>query len=180
MGDRSIEGNGTEEDSAVNTFQSGSKYRIVTPMMELKEAVEDIMGDNYWPDTMLSEEEFAERTGISDNMYESFMAEYQRSEAGVDMMILIQAKEDCAEDVESYLNDYRELLLRIYENQPLNEAKVTASRIEVIQNYVCYVQLGADLSGLKDAGHEEMTAYCLQENERALDIMEKKIMSWEE
>lgn len=169
---------GGEED-AVNTFQSGSKYRIVTPVMELKEAVEDIIGENYWPDTLLSEEELAERTGISRNMYDSFIAEYQRSEAGIDMMILVKAKEDSIEDVEKYLNDYRELLLKIYENQPQNEAKIFASRIETIREYVCYVQLGADIAGLKDLGRDEMVYYCQQENERALDIMERKIMSWD-
>ncbi len=168
------------KDDAVNTFQAGSKYKIVTPMMELKEAVEDMIGENYWPDTMLSEEELAERTGISKNMYDSFMAEYQRSEAGIDMMILVKAKEDSIEDVEKYLNEYRELLLKIYENQPQNEAKIFASRIETIQDYVCYVQLGADITALKDLGREEMVAYCQQENERAIDIMEKKIMSWDE
>lgn len=167
-------------DDIINTFQAGSKYRIVTPMMELKEAVEDIIGENYWPDTLLTEEEFAERTGISEDMYDSFMAEYQRSEAGIDMLILVKAREDFVEDVERYLNEYRELLLNIYENQPLNEAKVFASRIETIQNYVCYVQLGADISRFKDLGREEMVDYCQQQNEQAIDIMEKKIMSWEE
>lgn len=174
------DGGSTEEDSAVNTFQTGSKYRIVTPMMELKEAVVDIIGENYWPDTLLSAEELAERTGISDNMYDSYLAEYQRSEAGIDMMILVEAKEDSIADVERYLNEYRELLLKIYENQPQNEAKIFASRIETIQNYVCYVQLGADITRLKDQGRDEMVDYCQQENERAIDIMEKRIMSWEE
>lgn len=168
------------EEDAVNTFQAGSKYRIVTPMMELKEAVEDIIGENYWPDTLLSEEELAERTGISENMYDSFMAEYQRSEAGIDMMILVKAKEDSVENVERYLNEYRELLLKIYENQPQNEAKIFASRIETIQNYVCYVQLGADITALKDLGRDEMVYYCQQENERAIDILERKILSWDE
>lgn len=172
--------NNSEENDAVNTFQAGSKYRIVTPVMELKEAVEDIIGENYWPDTLLSEEELAERTGISENMYDSFMAEYQRSEAGIDMMILVKAKEDSIEDVERYLNDYRELLLKIYGNQPQNEAKIFASRIETIREYVCYVQLGADIAGLKDLGRDEMIYYCQQENERAIDIMERKIMSWDE
>lgn len=169
----------TRED-AVNTFQAGSKYRIVTPMMELKQAVEDIIGENYWPDTLLSEEELAERTGISEAMYDSFMAEYQRSEAGIDMMILVKAKEDSVEGVERYLNEYRELLLKIYENQPQNEAKIFASRIETIQNYVCYVQLGADITALKDLGRDEMVYYCQQENERAIDILERKILSWDE
>ena len=75
-------------------------------------------------------------------MYEDYLAEYQHTEAGIDMMILIKAKENEVENVENYLNQYRDILLKIYEQQPQNESKVFASRIEVIDNYICYVQLG--------------------------------------
>ena len=163
------------EDDAVNTIQVGNKYKIVMPMMELKDAVVEILGDNYWPDTLLTEEELAERTGVSANMYENFMAEYQHAEAGIDMMIIVEAKEDAITDVENYLNEYRELLLKIYEKQPQNKAKVFASLIETIQNHVCYVQLGADITSLEAAGEEQMVAHCQHENERAIDIIEKTI-----
>ena len=169
------EGNGEEE--AVNTLQAGSKYKIVGPMDELKDAVVEILGDNYWPDTLLTAEELAERTGISENMYEDYLAEYQHTEAGIDMMILIKAKESEVETVENYLNQYRETLLKIYEQQPQNESKVFASRIEVIDNYICYVQLGADIASYKENENEQMIAHCQQENERALDIIEKKIFN---
>ena len=145
-------------------------------MDEYKDAVVDILGENYWPDTMLTSEELAERTGISDDMYESFLAEYQHTEAGIDMMILIKAKDGQTESVENYLNEYREVLLKIYEQQPQNKAKVFASRIETINNYVCYVQLGADIASLENKGEDEMISYCQQENERALDIIEKRIL----
>lgn len=164
-------------EEAINTLQVGSEYRIVTPMIELKEAVVNTLGENYWPDALLTDEELAERTGISASMYKNFMAEYQHSEAGIDMMILIEANEDSIADVEKYLNDYRELLLKIYEKQPQNRAKVFASRIETIQNYVCYVQLGADIAPLQRQGEDEMVSYCQQENERALDIIEQRIAS---
>lgn len=167
------------EDEAVNTLQVGSKYRIVTPMLELKEAVVEILGDDYWPDALLSEEELAERTGISENMYDSFMAEYQHSEAGIDMMIIIEAKEDSLSEIEQYLNEYRELLLKIYEQQSQNRSKVFASRIETIHNYVCYVQLGADITDLETQGEEKMVERCQQDNERALDMIEKMILSRE-
>lgn len=167
------EGNG--EEDAVNTLQAGAKYKVAEPMDELRDLVVAILGEDYWPDTLLNGEELAERTGISEYMYESFLAEYQHTEAGIDMMILIEAKEEEIETIESYLNDYRETLLKIYEQQPQNEAKVFASRIEIIDNYVCYVQLGADISSLEEKGREEMVKYCQQENERALDVLEKKI-----
>lgn len=167
------EGNGEEE--AVDTLQAGSKYKIVGPMDDLKDAVVEILGENYWPDTLLSAEELAERTGISDNMYEDYLAEYQHTEAGIDMMILIKAKEGEIENIENYLNQYREILLKIYEQQPQNESKVFASRIEVIDNYICYVQLGADIASYHEDDSDKMIAHCQQENERALDIIEKRI-----
>ena len=168
---------GNREEDAVNTLQIGSKYKIAGPMDELKDAIIEILGDHYWPDTLLSDEELAERTGISENMYDDFLAEYQRAEAGIDMIILIKAKENEVETVEKYLNEYRDLLLNIYEQQPQNEAKVFASRIEVIDNYVCYIQLGADITSLVKEGKDAMVAYCQQENERALDILEKRILN---
>ena len=168
------EGNG--EEDAVNTLQTGAKYKVTGTMDVLRSTVIQLLGENYWPDTLLSAEELAERVGISENMYESFLAEYQHTEAGIDTMILIEAKENEVETVEKCLNDYREVLLNIYEQQPQNEAKVFASRIEVIDHYVCYVQLGAGISFLEEKGREEMVAYCQQENERALDVLEKRIL----
>ncbi len=165
------------QEEAVNTIQVGSKYKVTDTMEELRASVVEILGEYYWPDTLLTEEELAERIGISKNMYENFLAEYQHAEAGIDMMILIEAKEKEVTHVEMLLNEYREMLLKIYERQPQNEAKVFASRIEVIDNYVCYVQLGADIAALEEEGADVMVAYCQQENERALDILEKKILN---
>ena len=110
------------DENVVNTIQVGSKYRITESMDELKDAVVEILGDNYWPDTLFSAEELAERTGISENMYDDFLAEYQHAEAGIDMMILIKAKDNEVEKVEEYLNEYRNVLMRIYEHQPQNGA----------------------------------------------------------
>lgn len=164
------------ENTFITTTASDTEYEITDSMDNLKNAVVGILGENYWPDTLLDSEELAERTGISENMYESYLAEYQNARAGIDMMILIKAKPDEIKTVENYLNDYREVLLRIYERQPQNYAKVYASRIEVIDNYICYIQLGADLSQLVAKGHEEMVSHCQQANESALYILEKRIL----
>lgn len=145
---------GSEEKSserdAVNTLQFGTKYSVKGEVNDLRDLVAGLLGENYWPDTLFSGEELSERTGISEEMYDSFLAEYQHTGAGIDRMILIEAKEDQIENIENYLNEYRDVLLQIYEQQPQNKAKVFASRIETIDRYVCFVQLGADLSALKE------------------------------
>lgn len=171
---------GSEEKSserdAVNTLQFGTKYSVKGEVNDLRDLVAGLLGENYWPDTLFSGEELSERTGISEEMYDSFLAEYQHTGAGIDRMILIEAKEDQIESIENYLNEYRDVLLQIYEQQPQNRAKVFASRIETIDRYVCFVQLGADLSAIKEKGEEEMIRHCQEENERALDIIEKNVL----
>ena len=171
---------GSEEKSserdAVNTLQFGTKYSVKGEVNDLRDLVAGLLGENYWPDTLFSGEELSARTGISEEMYDSFLAEYQHTGAGIDRMILIEAKEDQIENIENYLNEYRDVLLQIYEQQPQNKAKVFASRIETIDRYVCFVQLGADLSALKEKGEDEMIRHCQEENERALDIIEKNVL----
>ena len=171
---------GSEEKSserdAVNTLQFGTKYSVKGEVNDLRDLVAGLLGENYWPDTLFSGEELSERTGISEEMYDSFLAEYQHTGAGIDRMILIEAKEDQIENIENYLNEYRDVLLQIYEQQPQNKAKVFASRIETIDRYVCFVQLGADLTAIKEKGEEEMIRHCQEENERALDIIEKNVL----
>ena len=171
---------GSEEKSserdAVNTLQFGTKYSVKGEVNDLRDLVAGLLGENYWPDTLFSGEELSERTGISEEMYDSFLAEYQHTGAGIDRMILIEAKEDQIENIENYLNEYRDVLLQIYEQQPQNKAKVFASRIETIDRYVCFVQLGADLSALKEKGEDEMIRHCQEENERALDNIEKNVL----
>lgn len=166
-----------EEGDAVNTLQVGTQYKIAGPMDELRDAVIVMIGEDYWPDTILTREELAERTGISEDLYEDCLAEYQHTEAGVDMMILIEAKEESVEMIEKYLNDYREVLLQIYSGQPQNHAKVSASRMEIVDNYVCFVQLGADISDMEISGEEAMTDYCREINEKVLNLIEKKILN---
>lgn len=166
-----------KEEESDDILQTGNHLKNHTDIEDLKAAVIEILGKNYWPDAMISEKELDEQIGISANMYDSYLAEYQHSEAGIDMMIIIKAKEEKTAEVEKILNKYRESLLDMNEEQPQNKAKVFASRIEIIDNYVCFVQLGADISGLAQAGEEEMVAHCQHENERAIDIIEKTILA---
>lgn len=159
----------------VNTSKVDSTYSLSPVMRSLREAVMEMLGDQYWPNALYTSEEFEEQTGISEDMYQSFLAEYEHTEAGIDRMILVEAKEAEVTNVELLLDQYREQLLKTYEKQPLNHAKVEASRIEVIDNYICFVQLGADTSVLKDADEDTLVSFCQNQNEQALDILEKKL-----
>ena len=48
--------------------------------------------------------------------------------------------------------------------------------METIDDYVCFVQLGADTTAVADQGKDAIINYCLEENERAIYVLEKAIL----
>lgn len=144
-------------------------------MKEIRTAVVEILEDNYWPDQELTAEELEIETGITKDMYEDFFAEKQSIETDIDRMIIIKAKKESVVEVETMLNEYRESLMVQYKNRPQELGKVEASRIETVDSYVSFVQLGANTIEAAKVGEEEVITLCQQENERAVDIIEKTL-----
>ena len=121
-------------------------------------------------------EELENETGITRDMYIEFLAEEPGTETNMDRLIIIHAKEDYVGAVEQALEDYRLKMIEENQKYPQNLCKVEASRMETIENYICFVQLGADTSIVAGKGKDDIIAYCLEENERAVDILEKAIL----
>ena len=166
-----------EEEEAVNTLQHGSKYNKKSENMQtIKNAVISIMEDNYWPDATITNEELEKETKIAPDMYNDCLAEWQYTKTSVDMLIIIDAKEDYITEIELLLNKYRESQMTLYKDQLHNASKVFASRIEIIDNYICFVQLGADTSQISDTDKNAIILVCQEENEKAIDIIEKTIL----
>lgn len=189
-------GNNMPEDDLVNNgqgggaqsqdLQAGSSYvengksvrisdKKVT-LMQLKKRVEDELGEKYWPEILMTEAELEEKTGITKDMYEEFLAQKQVIDANIDMMIIIRAKEDYIGTIEQKLEDYRNQMIEENQKYPQNLGKAKASRMETVENYICFVQLGADTSIVADKGEDEIIAYCQEDNEWAIDILEKTIL----
>lgn len=172
------------EDMAASNFpifreEPGQDGRRFYTMPELKAEVKNLLGDQYWPEVNLSATELERLTGISEDMYVDFLAERQILDAHIDTMILIHAKEDYVGDIERALEDYRSAVIEQNKNYPQNLSKAEASRLETIDDYVCFVQLGADTTPLADKGHEAVMAHCLEENEKALYVLEQAILQGE-
>ncbi len=173
-------GCGKEQVSDSNTNNVENVRRDATggtasSMNTIKTAVVEILGENYWPDKQLTKEELETETGITPDMYEEYLAEKQNVETDIDTMIIIKAKADELSEIETLLNDYRESLMIKYRDRPQELGKVEASRIEIIDTYICFVQLGADTTQAAKEGDEKVIALCQQENERAVDMIEKTI-----
>lgn len=154
-------------------FQNDSGFVTLT---QLKDSVKELLGDQYWPEVDLTKEELEQRTGITEDMYVDFLAEKQVLDAHIDTMIIIHAKEAHVGEVEQALEKYRADIIEQNKNYPQNLCKAEASRMETIEDYVCFVQLGADTTIVADKGEDAMIAYCQEENERALYVLEKEIL----
>lgn len=160
----------------LNMEEEYQKKREFYTLPELKKEVEELLGDHYWPEVDMSKEELERLTGISEDMYVDFLAEKQSLDSHIDTMIIIHAKEYYVEAVEQAMEKYRSKIIEENYKYPQNLGKARASRMEIIDDYVCFVQLGADTTAVADKGSDAVTAYCLEENERALYVLEKAIL----
>ena len=163
------------DDLEASNFPMLNKEKFI-PLTELKDNVKELLGDNYWPEVDLTKEELARRVGITEDMYVDFLAEKQVLDAHIDTMIIIQAKEAYVGAVEQALENYRTAVIEENRDHPQNLGKAKASRMETIDNYVCFVQLGADTTAVADRGEDEIIAFCQEENERALYVLEQDIL----
>lgn len=155
---------------------TGQGERQFYTLVQLEGEVKELLGDNYWPEVNLSAAELEKLTGITEDMYVDFLAERQILDAHIDTMIIIHAKEDYVGTIEQAIETYRSGLIEQNRNYPQNLSKARASRIETINDYICFVQLGADTTALADRGNEAVMTHCLEENEKALYVLEQAIL----
>lgn len=167
----------TGEDLQASNFpaEQGRKSRMVT-LKELKDGVEEMLGDGYLPDVPIGERELESQMGITGDMYVEYLAERQSSGEEIDTMIIVHAKEDSIGEVEEALEQYRTGVIEENQKKPKNLGKAEASRMETIEDYVCFVQLGAQTADLLMQGQEAVSSHCLEENEKAIHVLEQAIL----
>ncbi len=144
-------------------------------MAGLKGAVVEALGDNYWPNMPLDAEMLEAVYGVSPDMYDDFMAEMPMISAQVDALVVIKAKEDKVTAVEDALKAYRDVQINDALQYPMNVSKVQASSVEKIDNYVVFVQLGADTMSVMDVSEEAAIVQCQEANKLAVDAISKKL-----
>ena len=143
-------------------------------MEGLKQAVVEALGaDNYWPDMAMDAEMLEVFFGISSDMYEDFMAESPMVSTNVDTLVIVKAKEDTVEAVETALNGYREAKVNDTMQYPMNIGKIQASQVEKIGNYVIFVQLGG--FAVEADEEAEALAQCQEANQLALDTIRSRL-----
>ena len=159
---------GTADDTQTN-------YGVGVALTDVKAALAEALGENYWPNTEIPAEMLTDLYGISEDMYEEYYAEMPMISTNVDTVIIVKAKEDQVTAVEDALNAYREVMVNDTMQYPMNVGKIQASRIETFGQYVCFVQLGADTMEASESGDEAVIAQCQQANELALEVIENTL-----
>ena len=169
-------GNNHLGETGIPGNESMGGYNQDISVQELKNEVVDVLGENYWPNMEIDAVTLEQNYGIKPDMYDEYIAECPMINVNVDTLIIVKAKADKKEAVREALENYREKNITESMQYPMNLGKVQAARIEEYDNYVCFVQLGADTTAAMDEGEEAVVNQCLEENERALDAIEKALL----
>lgn len=165
----------TPSGSGSEVVQPGAEDGWSEEMEGLKAAVKEALGENYWPDMMLDSEMLAAKFGVTQDMYDDFMAEIPMVSANVDTLVVVKAKPDQADAVETALNAYREVQVNDSLQYPMNIGKVQASMVEKMGDYVLFVQLGADTMEASDKGDEAVITQCQEANKLVIETIKNKL-----
>jgi len=163
----------TEESSVEESTEENQDAAVtegVTPQA-LKDAVVAALGENYWPATEIPAEILEANYGVTPDMYDAYVGELPMMMTNVDTLIIVQAKDGQVEAVETALNAYRDMMVNDTMQYPMNLGKIQASRVDVIGNFVCFIQLGADVMDALEQGDEAVIVKCQEANQTAYDAM---------
>lgn len=158
-----------------NTLAESTEPVQESSLMYLRDAVAEALGEDYWPDSVMEPEYVQDLYGLKPDMYEDIFVETPMIGTNVDTLIIVQAKKDRVEDVEKALNTYREGEINNTMQYPMNIGKVQASRIETIDNYVFFIQLGGSSVDAEEEGEEKVMELSREQNEKALEAIRQAL-----
>lgn len=158
-----------------NTLVESTEPAQESSLMYLRDAVAEALGEDYWPDSVMEPEYVQDLYGLKPDMYEDIFVETPMIGTNVDTLIIVQAKKDRVEDVEKALNTYREGEINNTMQYPMNIGKVQASRIETIDNYVLFIQLGGSSVDAEEEGEEKVMELSREQNEKALEAIRQAL-----
>lgn len=164
-----------EGNNTGNTLAESTEPAQESSLMYLRDAVAEALGEDYWPDSVMEPEYVQDLYGLKPDMYEDIFVETPMIGTNVDTLIIVQAKKDRVEDVEKALNTYREGEINNTMQYPMNIGKVQASRIETIDNYVLFIQLGGSSVDAEEEGEEKVMELSREQNEKALEAIRQTL-----
>ena len=148
-------------------------YRDDVACSDIVAAVAEALGDAYWPDTDMPPEYLEDMLGMSADLYVDGAGQTPMISTNVDTLIVVKAKPEERDRVTRLVREYQEALQQDTMQYPVNLGKIQASEVEVLGNYVCFIQLGADTSTLEE--EEDVIEQCKAANEKAAEVIRQKL-----
>ncbi|MDO5521709.1 MAG: DUF4358 domain-containing protein [bacterium] len=158
-----------KEEAKENTVKNDVKVEALTA------AVKEELGENYWPTKQLTESEAADLYQLTLDNAEEVIAEVPMMATNADMILIVKAKEGKVEDVKKEVEALRQSKVDDTMQYPMNIQKIAASSVNVVGNYVCYVQLGGSAADLET--DEEIRTGCEADNKKAMEVIENQLKS---
>lgn len=152
--------------------QDTTEEAVVVDIEEIHKAVQDAYGEDYIPNMPYDAQLFSDIFGVTDEMYDSFIAEGPMISTNVDTFVAVDAKDGKGEEVEEALNQYRTHLQEDSMQYPMNMPKVQAASVVRHGDYVFFVMLGVIPMESLDEGDEAALQAAQENNQIALDVID--------
>lgn len=156
--------------------EAAAEYADDVAVTDLRDAVAQVLGDNYWPNMDIPADYLETNCGVSPDLYDEFVAQMPMISVNVDSMILVKAKEGQTENLRNALDSYRKYLADEALQYPGNIGKVQAAMVDSYGRYVCFVMLGGDTAQAAEQGDEAVIKHCQEANQKALDTIREKLV----
>lgn len=136
-----------------------------------RDALRDVYGDKYYPDTEMTEEQIREELGLDESLYEEVYAENTAENERPDTFIAVKAKSGKVDEVKEKLTAYKQRLID-ENNFDANADKLNAAEVYSEGDYVFFVLLGDVDDGTSSEGFAEALG---KEVQRGIDAIKEAL-----
>ncbi|MDO5294230.1 MAG: DUF4358 domain-containing protein [bacterium] len=158
-----------KEETKESTVKNDVKVETLTA------AVAEKLGENYWPTDKITGSDAADLYQLTLDNAEEILAEVPKMAMNADMLLIVKAKEGKVEDVKKEVEALRQSKVDDVMQYPMNVQKIAASSVNVVGNYVVYVQLGGSAADLET--DDEIRTGCEADNKTAMEVIENQLKS---
>lgn len=160
-----------ETTSEMTTEETSSAAAKTADLQDIYNEVKIAYGEEYFPVMMYDQESFTNIFGVSEDLYDSYIAEGPAISAHVDQFVAIKAKDGKGAEVETHIKEYQEKLMADGMQYPINQVKIKASDVVRHDDYVFFVMLGNPDPELEEQGEEAILESAKEQNQIAVDII---------
>ncbi len=150
---------------------AGSAYKNDVKVADITAKVAETLGDDYWCTEKITDADAATLYSLTADNCDEILAEVPMMATNADMIIVVKAKSDKVDAVKTELEALRQTKVDDTMQYPMNIQKIAASSVEVIGEYVVYVQLGGDAVDAET--DEAIKTGCEEDNKAALDAIKE-------